>query len=284
MKDEVAACDDDRSMNNIVILKKVLINELTLALSTLALDAVNGLGINLDKIVRHVNQGQGRQHLHRRHLPKHELNGCHSFFSCGRVVSASVVANLNRQLVRHRLVPGWVGEVGYGRTDMCLGWYVKPARVRKEQVKIDETEEPSKSTSNKRKSSAKSKATLAEEIATHAIGQFSHVADWKNKSPANTTVRCTNSAASVVFCAGCSDVANCGARTSHSSCNRPAICCLPPLPPPPPSPSPTILVEELEGLALPCEARVKAGRMQFHPTQLHPEITDAFKIFIPATV
>ena len=48
--DEVAACDDDRSMNNIVILKKVLINESTLALSSLALDAVNGHGINLDKI------------------------------------------------------------------------------------------------------------------------------------------------------------------------------------------------------------------------------------------
>ena len=31
--------------------------------------------------------------------------------------------------------------------------------------------------------------------------QFSHVADWKNKSPENTTFRCTNSAASVVFCA-----------------------------------------------------------------------------------
>ena len=83
MKDEVAACDDDRSMNNIVILKKVLINELTFALSSLALDAVNGLGINLDKILRHVNQGQGRQHLHRRHLPKHELFGCHSFLLAG---------------------------------------------------------------------------------------------------------------------------------------------------------------------------------------------------------
>ena len=40
MNDE-AACDDDRSMNNI---------ELTLALSSLAFDAVNGHGINLDKI------------------------------------------------------------------------------------------------------------------------------------------------------------------------------------------------------------------------------------------
>ena len=46
----VAACDDDRSMNNIVILKKVLIIELSLALSSRALDAVNGHGINLDKI------------------------------------------------------------------------------------------------------------------------------------------------------------------------------------------------------------------------------------------
>ena len=43
LKDEVAVCDDDRGMNSIVILKKVLINELTLALSC-------GHGINLDKV------------------------------------------------------------------------------------------------------------------------------------------------------------------------------------------------------------------------------------------
>ena len=53
MKDEVAACDDDRSKNNIVILKKVLINELTLALSSLALDAVNGHESTLTKITPH---------------------------------------------------------------------------------------------------------------------------------------------------------------------------------------------------------------------------------------
>ena len=50
VKDEVAACDDDRSMNNIVILDKVLINELSLALTSQALDALNGHGINIDKI------------------------------------------------------------------------------------------------------------------------------------------------------------------------------------------------------------------------------------------
>ena len=50
VKGEVAACDDDRSMNFIVILKKVLINELTFALPSRALDAVNGHDLNLDKV------------------------------------------------------------------------------------------------------------------------------------------------------------------------------------------------------------------------------------------
>ena len=114
-------------------------------------------------------------------------------FTCGRRggLAASVVANLNRQLVillgsSHGidLFLGGSGNVGYGLTDMCIGWYVKPARARKEQVKIDETQEPSKSTSKNRKSSAKSKATPAEEIATHVIGttKWKKTITWQGTS------------------------------------------------------------------------------------------------------
>ena len=152
MKDEVEACDDDRSMNNIVILKKVLINELTLALSSLAVDAVNGHGIKVDKIYVTLTKDKAHNTCIEDILPDTNSTDVTRFYRWERVVSASVVVNLNRQLVIRlgsshgiELFLDWSGNVGYGRTDMCLGWYVKPARARKELVKIDETEEPSTS-------------------------------------------------------------------------------------------------------------------------------------------
>ena len=158
VKDEVEACDDDRSMNNIVILKKVLINELTLALSSRAFDAVNGHGIKVDKIYVTLTNDKADNTCIEDIFQNTNSTDVTRFYLWERVVSASVVANLNRQLVirlgsSHGIelfLDGSV-NVGYGRTDMCLGWYVKPARARKEQVKIDETEEPSKSTAKKKK-------------------------------------------------------------------------------------------------------------------------------------
>ena len=145
--------DDDRSMDNIVILKTVLINELTLALSSRALDAVNGHGIKLDKIYVTITKDKAYNTCIEDIFQNTNSSDVTRFYLWERVVSASVVADLNRQLViRLRSSLGidliLVGSqnVGYGRTDMCLGWYAKPARARKEQVKIDETEEPSKST------------------------------------------------------------------------------------------------------------------------------------------
>ena len=117
MKDEVEACDDDRSMNNIVILKKVLINELTLALSSLAVDAVNGHGIKVDKIYVTLTKDKAHNTCIEDILPDTNSTDVTRFYRWERVVSASVVVNLNRQLVirprilsRHRIVPGLVGE------------------------------------------------------------------------------------------------------------------------------------------------------------------------------
>ena len=149
MKDEVAACDHDRSMNNIV--KKVLINELTLALSSLAFDAVNGHGINLDKIYVTLTKDEADNTCIKDIFQNTNSTDVTRFQFWERVVSASVVANLNRQLVISLGSSHGIDLFLNGRTDMRLGWYVNPLRARKEQVKIDETDDPSKSTSKKKK-------------------------------------------------------------------------------------------------------------------------------------
>ena len=116
VKDEVAACDDDHSINNIIILKKVLINELTLVLSSRSLDAVNGHGINLDKIYVTLIKDKADNTCIEDIFQNTNSTDVTRFYLWARVVSASVVANLNRQLVirlilsRHRVVLGWVGE------------------------------------------------------------------------------------------------------------------------------------------------------------------------------
>ena len=99
MKDEVAACDNDRSMNNIIILKKVLINELTLALSSRALGAVNGHGINLDKIYVTLFKNKADNTCIEDIFQNTNSTDVTHFYLWERVVSASVVANLNRQFV-----------------------------------------------------------------------------------------------------------------------------------------------------------------------------------------
>ena len=117
MKDEVAACGEDRSMNNIVILKKVLINELTLALSSLALDAVNGHGINLDKIyvtsttdkadntcIEDIFQNTNSTDVTRfLHVGTSGLRQRCSQFE-------SPVFDPSRIFSRHGILPGWVGR------------------------------------------------------------------------------------------------------------------------------------------------------------------------------
>ena len=122
MKDEVAACDHDSSMNNIV--KKVLINELTLALSSLAFDAVNGHGINLDKIYVTLTKDEADNTCIKDIFQNTNSTDVTRFQFWERVVSASVVANLNRQLVISLGSSHGIDLFLDGRTDMRLGWYV----------------------------------------------------------------------------------------------------------------------------------------------------------------
>ena len=99
VKDEVAACDDDHSINNIIILQKVLINELTLALSSRALDAANGHGINLDKIFVTLIKDKADNTCIEGIFKNTNSTDATRFYLWARVVSASVDANLNRQVV-----------------------------------------------------------------------------------------------------------------------------------------------------------------------------------------
>ena len=109
--------DDDRSMNNIVILEKVVINELTLALSSLALDAVNSHGINPDKIYVTFPKDKADNTSIEDIFQNTNSTDVARLYLWERVVSASVVATFespvgdpSRILSRHRLDPGWVGE------------------------------------------------------------------------------------------------------------------------------------------------------------------------------
>ena len=97
------------------------------------------------------------------------------------------------------------GNVGYGRLDMCLGWYVKPARACKEQVQIDETEEPSKSTSKKGNPAPRARRPLLRRPPSSARGRRRSRGKGPAWSSASTSPNSNKSLASLAqtrLCAG----------------------------------------------------------------------------------